>query len=71
MPEFGLVGKTLGHSFSKQYFEEKFQREGLNYKFENFELSEISEIQNVFSIPDLKGLSVTIPYNKLFRSWIR
>ncbi len=64
MPEFGLVGKTLGHSFSKQYFEEKFQREGLNYKFENFELSEISEIQNVFSIPDLKGLSVTIPYKE-------
>lgn len=64
MPEFGLVGKTLEHSFSKQYFEEKFRKEGLNYTFENFELSRIEEIRNVFSIPDLKGFSVTIPYKE-------
>ncbi|WP_343631905.1 shikimate dehydrogenase [Fluviicola sp.] len=64
MPEFGLVGKTLGHSFSKNYFEEKFRREGLNYTFENFELPAIEEIQRVFSIPDLKGFSVTIPYKE-------
>lgn len=64
MPEFGLVGKTLGHSFSKQYFEDKFQKEGLNHTFENFELSKIEEIQRVFSISDLKGLSVTIPYKE-------
>ena len=64
MPEFGLVGKTLGHSFSKQYFEDKFQKEGLNHTFENFELSNIEEIQRVFSISDLKGFSVTIPYKE-------
>lgn len=64
MPEFGLVGKRLGHSFSKHYFEEKFQKEGLDYTFENFELSDIKEIQRVFSIPDLKGFSVTIPYKE-------
>lgn len=64
MPEFGLVGKTLGHSFSKQYFDEKFQREGLNYSFGNFELSGIEEIQTIFSIPNLKGFSVTIPYKE-------
>ncbi|MDF3027349.1 MAG: Shikimate dehydrogenase [Fluviicola sp.] len=64
MPEFGLVGKTLGHSFSKQYFEEKFRKEGLDHTFKNFELSRIEEIQDVFSIPDLKGLSVTIPYKE-------
>ena len=64
MPEFGLVGKTLGYSFSKQYFESKFQKEGLNHTFKNFELAEIIEIQSVFSIPDLKGFSVTIPYKE-------
>ncbi|TSJ41971.1 shikimate dehydrogenase family protein [Fluviicola chungangensis] len=64
MSKFGLVGKSLGHSFSKQYFEEKFQKEGLNHTFENFELSEIEEVNLVFSIPDLKGLSVTIPYKE-------
>lgn len=64
MPKFGLVGKTLGHSFSKQYFEEKFKKEELLHTFENFELSEISDIHQVFSISDLKGLSVTIPYKE-------
>lgn len=64
MPEFGLVGKTLGHSFSKSYFEDKFQKEGLENRFRNFELAEIAEIQTVFSISDLKGLSVTIPYKQ-------
>lgn len=64
MPKFGLVGKTLGHSFSKSYFEEKFKREGLNHTFENFELPVIEEIQHVFSISDLVGFSVTIPYKE-------
>lgn len=65
MPEFGLVGKTLGHSFSKSYFEEKFQREGIESTFKNFELAEITQIETVFSISDLKGLSVTIPYKEV------
>ncbi|MNJ86266.1 Shikimate dehydrogenase [compost metagenome] len=64
MPEFGLIGKTLGHSFSKQYFEDKFREEGLNHHFRNFELPVIEDIQSVFSISDLKGLSVTIPYKE-------
>lgn len=64
MPEFGLVGKTLGHSFSKSYFEGKFQREGIESTFKNFELAEITEIETVFSISNLKGLSVTIPYKE-------
>ncbi|WP_341906733.1 shikimate dehydrogenase [Fluviicola taffensis] len=64
MPKYGLVGKRLGHSFSKHYFEEKFQKEGLDHTFENFELSDIEEIQGVFSTPDLVGFSVTIPYKE-------
>lgn len=65
MPEFGLIGKTLGYSFSKTYFEDKFRRENLDSTFKNFELTEISEIESVFSISDLKGLSVTIPYKQV------
>lgn len=64
MPKYGLIGRTLGHSFSKQYFEEKFQRENLNSTFENFELPNIEAIQTVFSSEDLVGLSVTIPYKE-------
>lgn len=60
--EFGLIGKTLGHSFSKGFFTEKFKNEGVDAEYLNFELPEISAIESVFNRPNLKGLNVTIPY---------
>ena len=30
MKKYGLIGKTLGHSFSKNYFAEKFASEGID-----------------------------------------
>ncbi|MEE1103956.1 MAG: shikimate dehydrogenase, partial [Alistipes sp.] len=30
MKRYGLIGKTLGHSFSARYFAQKFEREGLS-----------------------------------------
>ncbi|WP_420581263.1 shikimate dehydrogenase family protein [Reichenbachiella sp.] len=67
MRQFGLIGKTLKHSFSKKYFTDKFDNEGIedsNYKL--FELAEISEIQNLIDhfSDSLAGLNVTIPYKK-------
>ena len=64
MPKFGLIGKSLSHSFSQKYFEAKFLELGLNdHSYENFEIPKIENIQNIIkSNPDLKGLNVTIPY---------
>lgn len=59
---YGLIGKSLGHSFSKEYFSEKFKSEGINATYTNYELDNIQEIQNVFQEENLKGLNVTIPY---------
>jgi shikimate dehydrogenase len=63
---FGLIGKTVSHSFSKSYFDEKFFREGLrDHHYELFPLNDIKEIENL--IQDTKGLSglnVTIPYKE-------
>lgn len=59
---YGLIGKSLGHSFSKQFFTEKFLREGIAAAYINFELPSIQEIHHVFEIENLKGLNVTIPY---------
>ena len=66
MKRFGLIGKTLKHSFSKTYFAKKFSEEGiLECTYENFELSSIEEFPNLIaSNPDLKGLNVTIPYKE-------
>lgn len=62
MRKFGLVGKTLDHSFSKQFFTSKFQQEGIDACYENIELQSISEIKEVFNSQAYSGLNVTIPY---------
>ena len=65
MKRYGLIGHPLGHSFSKAYFTEKFEREGLECEYLNFDIEEISLIQQlVVDHPDLKGLNVTIPYKE-------
>lgn len=65
MKQYGLIGKTLSHSFSKKYFEEKFKRENINAVYENFELNDISQVEGLFSIhSNLCGLNVTIPYKE-------
>ena len=63
MKVYGLVGKTLQHSFSADFFSDYFVTENIVAKYQNFELAAIEDIQSVF---DLKpaGLNVTIPYKE-------
>lgn len=64
MKIYGLIGKTLGHSFSKDYFTKKFETEGLqDCVYQNFELNELpAGIHELKSLKGLSGLNVTIPY---------
>jgi len=62
---FGLIGYPLGHSFSEQYFNDKFQKEGLSDRYQNFPIESIDEFETlVKDYPDLKGINVTIPYKE-------
>ena len=63
---YGLIGFPLGHSFSKKYFTEKFEKEDLSdCSFELFPLETIKEFSSlIFAQPLLKGLAVTIPYKE-------
>ena len=67
---YGLVGKSLGHSFSQKFFTEKFEREKLNAVYDNFELDEIHQILPLFQQPELKGLNVTIPYKSAVMEYL-
>ena len=63
MRKFGLIGYPLGHSFSKKYFTEKFLREHIkNCSYDNYPLTNISQISDLIKDNDLEGLNVTIPY---------
>lgn len=65
MNVFGLLGYPLGHSFSKKYFEEKFEREGIEAEFLNFEIPNIHELENILQENAfLDGFAVTIPYKE-------
>jgi shikimate dehydrogenase len=65
MDKYGLIGFPLGHSFSISYFNEKFQNEGIDAVYENFEIPDIEQLKEILSVnPNLKGLNVTIPYKE-------
>jgi shikimate dehydrogenase len=66
MKTYGLIGYPLTHSFSKKFFTEKFQREGIkDCKYEIFEIKEVSELPELIkSNPDIVGLNVTIPHKE-------
>lgn len=62
MRHYGLIGYPLGHSFSEQYFTEKFAKEHVSANYKLFELSDVVKFRNLLSNNDLSGLNVTIPY---------
>ena len=61
---FGLIGHPLGHSFSKKYFTEKFEREGIDAAYELFDIDDIALLPEVLKDERIIGLNVTIPYKE-------
>ena len=71
MKTYGIIGNPLGHSFSKQYFTDKFRNEKIDAQFLNFEIPGIEMICDVIrDNPDLKGLCVTIPYKEAVMAYL-
>jgi len=65
-PRFGLLGKTLGHSFSRSHFMEKFEKEQIEATFENVELPDVKALEEWMkkAPTEFTGVSVTIPYKE-------
>ena len=66
MKIYATIGFPLSHSFSKQYFTEKIEREGITDAFYySFPLSSIDALPALLNDNSaLKGLAVTIPYKE-------
>ncbi len=64
MKHFFLIGKPIGHSFSANYFNEKFEREGIDARYDLRELDSIEELPSVIKEygEDLIGFNITAPY---------
>ena len=66
MRQFGLIGRTLGHSFSQTYFTQKFYSLSLTeHRYDLFELESVEQLPGLLAAnPDLVGLNVTVPYKE-------
>ena len=63
--KYGLLGHPLGHSFSRKFHNERFERLGIDAEYVNFDLDSVDMLPGVLAAePQLRGLNVTIPYKQ-------
>ena len=71
MYKIGLIGKSLNHSFSKQYFDKKIKKELIsNFSYDLYEISSIEGLKNVISKKNIIGLNITYPYKEKILKFI-
>ena len=72
MKTYGIIGFPLTHSFSKQYFTEKIESEGVaDAVFHTFPLTTIEDLPALLEThPTLIGLAVTIPYKEKILKYV-
>lgn len=71
MQHYALIGRRLGHSFSKRYFSAKFESEAIDASYSLIELDDISAIVGLVRDDNaLCGLNVTIPYKERVISYL-
>lgn len=64
MKTYGLIGKNIDYSFSRNYFKQKFESEKIvDCEYVNFDIKDIKEILFVFENQN-QGYNVTIPYKE-------
>ena len=64
MRHFGLIGKSLGHSFSAKFFNGKFKAEQIDADYQLFEIEDVADIDRLIKEHNLEGFNVTIPYKE-------
>jgi shikimate dehydrogenase len=63
MKHYGLLGKSLSHSFSKNFFTKYFAENAINAAYSNLEIAQIEEVKSILE-SGVHGLNVTIPYKE-------
>ena len=69
MYKLGLIGKSLKHSFSKNYFKKKDDKK-FNFSYNLYEISSIEEIKKILEKNNLIGLNITFPYKEKILKFI-
>ncbi len=62
---YALIGNPLSHSFSADFFNDKFKKENINEYYKLAPLTHLADLSEFLNAnPDLKGFNVTIPYKE-------
>jgi len=61
---YGLIGKNINYSFSKKFFNNKFENEKINATYKNFDIKKIEEFKTIVTENNISGLNITIPYKE-------
>ncbi len=65
MKTYGLIGRNISYSFSRNFFKKKFLDEHIPAVYLNYDLAKPGEIEKILKDnPEIAGLSVTIPYKQ-------
>lgn len=65
MIQYGLIGNPLTHSFSAEYFNNKFRNKGIDAVYRLYPLNTLNELHELITrVPELQGLNVTIPFKQ-------
>ena len=62
--KFGLLGRNIDYSFSRQYFSNKFKKQNLTFcEYVNCDIEDIKDFKKIKS-KDFNGFNVTTPYKE-------
>lgn len=64
MNTYGLLGRNIGYSFSRNYFSIKFKNEQLPHTYQNFDIQQIEDFETILGNKKIHGINVTIPYKE-------
>jgi shikimate dehydrogenase len=65
MATYGLLGRNISYSFSKNYFEQFFISKNLRHNYLNFDIESVDQITKILKEhPEVKGLNITIPFKE-------
>ncbi len=64
MRNYGVIGFPLAHSFSPEYFKQKFLKENIEATYAAFPLEDLKQIRALVKEKNLSGFNVTIPYKE-------
>ena len=65
MDKYGLIGKNIGYSFSRSFFNAKFEKENRDATYINLDCDDAEAVKKCLSDTSIQGYNVTIPYKEV------